>query len=321
MTCNIKCERESGRFSMRSNLLSVSVAGIKLKNPVLAASGTFGFGREYAGFIDLNRLGGISVKGLTLKPRKGNKPPRIAETPGGILNSVGLQNPGVEAFINKELPDLKKYDLAVIANIAGNTIEEYCGMAEILGSSGVDGIELNVSCPNVKEGGVAFGNSVCGISEVVCQVRKYCRQPLVVKLTPNVTDIKTIAKAAEDSGADAISLINTILGMVIDIHKRKPVLANNAGGLSGPAVKPVAVRMVHEVYRTVKIPVIGMGGISSGDDAVEFMLAGSTAIMVGTANFINPEACIEIINGLESYLNMYNHTSVYDIIGKLELNV
>lgn len=299
---------------------SVEIGGLKLKNPVIAASGTFGFGREFAEYMDLNELGGISVKGLTLKPRQGNKPPRIAETPAGILNSVGLQNPGVEAFIQNEIPFLRKYDTAIIANIAGNTIEEYCEMAEILSASDVDAIELNVSCPNVKAGCVAFGNSVAGISEITRRVKAYCKKPLIVKLTPNVTDIGEIAAAAEASGADAVSLINTILGMAIDIHKRRPVLANNAGGLSGPAVKPVAVRMVYETSRVVKIPVIGMGGIFKGDDAIEFMLAGASAVMVGTANFINPVACVDIKRGIESYLEMYNLSSVYDIIGKLQLN-
>lgn len=300
--------------------LTTNVAGINLKNPVIAASGTFGFGQEYGEFIDLNELGGISVKGLTLAPRQGNKPPRITETPAGILNSVGLQNPGVKAFIEKEIPFLRKFDTAIIANIAGNTYDDYCEMAKTLADSDIDGIELNVSCPNVKAGGVAFGNSACGIYEITSAVKKFCKKPLIVKLTPNVTNIKEIAAAAEEAGADALSLINTILGMAIDIHKRKPVLANNMGGLSGPAVKPIAVRMVYEVSSTVKIPVIGMGGISSGDDAIEFMLAGASAVMVGTANFINPSVCLDIIDGIKSYLKLHNYTSVKQIIGKLEMN-
>ncbi|HHV94931.1 MAG TPA: dihydroorotate dehydrogenase [Clostridiaceae bacterium] len=305
---------------MTDSLLKVEIAGIKLKNPVIAASGTFGFGREYSEFIDLNKLGGISVKGLTLKPREGNKPPRIAETPAGILNSIGLQNPGVDAFIKDELPFLKQFDTAIIANIAGNTIEEYCELAEKLSDTDIDAFELNVSCPNVKEGCVAFGNTVEGISKITKQVKKYCKKPLIVKLTPNVTDIKEIAMAAEANGADAISLINTILGMAIDIHKRRPILANNFGGLSGPAVKPIAVRMTYEVASVVKIPVIGMGGITSGDDAIEFFLAGASAVMVGTWNFVNPYACIEIINQIKSYLTMYKYKSIYDIIGKIQLN-
>lgn len=300
--------------------MSVEIAGLKLKNPVIAASGTFGFGREYSQYMDINHLGGISVKGLTLKPRQGNKPPRIAETPAGILNSVGLQNPGVETFIKEEIPFLRQFQTNIIANIAGNTIDDYCEMAEILSSADIDAIELNVSCPNVKAGCVAFGNTTSGISEITRSVKKHCKKPLIVKLTPNVLDIKEIAIAAEESGADAISLINTILGMAIDIHKKKPILANNMGGLSGPAVKPVAVRMVYEVTRVVKIPVIGMGGISCGDDAIEFLLAGAKAVMVGTANFVNPAACIEVAQGIENYLKVNNYTSVYDIINKLELN-
>lgn len=300
--------------------MTVNIAGLKLKNPVIAASGTFGFGREYSEYIDLNMLGGISVKGLTLQPRQGNKPPRIAETPAGILNSVGLQNPGVDAFIKNEIPFLRGFDTAIIANIAGNTIEDYCKMAEVLADADIDAIELNVSCPNVKAGGIAFGNSICGITEVTRKVKPLCRKPLFVKLTPNVTDIKEIAKAAEAAGADAVSLINTILGMTIDINSRRPVLANNVGGLSGPAVKPIAVRMVYEVGKSVKIPVIGMGGISTGEDAIEFILAGASAVMVGTANFINPDACIKVIEGLECYLQRHKYESINDIVGKVELN-
>lgn len=300
--------------------VSVKICGIKFKNPVIAASGTYGFGREYEKFIDLNEIGGISVKGLTLEPRQGNTPPRIAETPAGILNSVGLQNPGIKVFIEEEIPFLRQFNTVIIANIAGNTIEDYCKMAEILEDADVDAVELNVSCPNVKAGCVAFGNSVKGISQITKEVKKLCSKPLIVKLTPNVTDIKEIALAAEQSGADALSLINTILGMVIDINTRKPILANNMGGLSGPAVKPIAVRMVYEVANTVKIPVIGMGGISSGEDAVEFLLAGASAVMVGTANFIYPTACIDIKNGIEKYLLRHNIKSIYDIIGKMELN-
>lgn len=305
---------------MKNTDLSVSIGELKLKNPVIAASGTYGFGREFSNYIDLDTIGGISVKGLTLQPRQGNKPPRIAQTPGGILNSVGLQNPGVHSFIKDELPFLKKFDIAVIANIAGNTVEEYCKMAEILGDTEIDAIELNVSCPNVKEGGVAFGNSCLGIANITQQVKRYSKKPLIVKLTPNVTDIKEIAKAAEASGADSISLINTILGLAIDIKSRRPVLGNNFGGLSGPAVKPVALRMVYEVANSVKVPIIGMGGISNGDDAVEFLLAGASAVMVGTINFVNPKACFDIVEGLREYLKFCGHNSVYDIIGRLELN-
>lgn len=298
--------------------LSVNIAGMKLKNPVIAASGTFGFGREYSKFFDLNRLGGISVKGLTLEPRKGNAPPRIAETPGGILNSVGLQNPGVHAFIRDEIPFLRQYDVAVIANIAGNTIEDYCRMAEILSDADIDAIELNVSCPNVKEGCLLFGSTPKGVSEVTAAVRSLCKKPLIVKLTPNVTDIAQIAKAAEDSGADSVSLINTLLGMAIDIDKRKPILANIMGGLSGPAVKPVAVRMVYQVAKAVKIPVIGMGGISNRNDAVEFLLAGASAVMVGTAGFVNPGVWVETIEGIEAYMIKHGFKKVSDLTGALQ---
>ncbi len=298
--------------------LSVNIAGLKLKNPVIAASGTFGFGREYSNYFDLSRLGGISVKGLTLEPRKGNAPPRIAETPGGILNSVGLQNPGVHAFIRDEIPFLRKYDAAVIANIAGNTIEDYCQMTEILSDADIDAIELNVSCPNVKEGCLLFGSTPKGVSEVTGAVRKLCKKPLIVKLTPNVTDITQNAKAAEDSGADSVSLINTLLGMAIDIDKRKPILSNIMGGLSGPAVKPVAVRMVYQVANAVKIPVIGMGGISNGNDAIEFLLAGATAVMIGTAGFVNPGVWVETAEGIEAYMTKQGLKNVSELTGGLQ---
>jgi len=294
--------------------MNVNIGGIKLKNPVLTSSGTFGFGREYSKFYDLSMLGGIVVKGLTLEPREGNKPPRIAETPAGMLNSVGLQNPGVEYFIEKELPFLREYDVAVIANIAGNTVEEYCMMARRLGSL-VDGIELNISCPNVKEGGAAFGISSESVYNITRRVKEQCKVPLIVKLSPNVADIKEIAAAAQEGGADAISLINTLLGMAIDINSRRPVLANNVGGLSGPAVKPVAVRMVWEAHDAVHIPIIGVGGISTADDAVEFMLAGATAVAVGTATFRNPMSMIEIIQGITDYLSEHGFRSVHDIVG------
>ena len=297
--------------------LNVNIAGLKLKNPVIAASGTFGFGREFGKYIDLNRLGGVSVKGLTLELRKGNEPPRIAETPGGILNSVGLQNPGVHAFIRDEIPFLRKFDIAVIANVAGNTIKEYCEMAEILSEADIDAIELNVSCPNVKKGCLLFGSTAGGVSEVTKEVRKHCGKPLIVKLSPNVSDITQIARAAEASGADSISLINTILGMAIDIDRRRPVLANVMGGLSGPAVKPVAVRMVYQVSGAVKIPIIGMGGISNGNDAVEFMLAGASAVMIGTAGFVNPGVWVEAAEGIKAYMKDHNFSKVTDLTGAL----
>lgn len=297
--------------------MSVNIAGLKLKNPVIAASGTFGFGREYSALFDLSRLGGIAVKGLTLEPRKGNPPPRIAETPSGILNSVGLQNPGVHAFIRDEIPFLRRYDTAIIANASGNTVEEYEEMVRILSDADVDAIELNLSCPNVKEGCMAFGSTAAGITQVVSRVKPFCKKPLIVKLTPNVTDICELALAAEAAGADAVSLINTLLGMAIDVKTRRPILGNIMGGLSGPAVKPVALRMVYQVSKVVKIPVIGMGGISNGTDVVEFLLAGASAVMIGTAGFVNPYAWVEAINGLEQYMLENNCRSVAELTGGL----
>ena len=297
--------------------LSVNIAGLKLKNPIIAASGTFGFGREFSEFFDLNLMGGISVKGLTLNPRKGNAPPRIAETPAGILNSVGLQNPGVHAFIRDEIPFLRRFDTAIIANIAGNTVDDYCRIAEILSDADIDAIELNVSCPNVKEGCLMFGSTAEGISKVTAAVRRVCKKTLIVKLSPNVTDITEMAKAAEDSGADSVSLINTLLGMAIDINTKKPILGNVMGGLSGPAVKPVAVRMVYQVSKTVKIPVIGMGGISGAEDAVEFLLAGASAVMIGTAGFVNPYVWVETVEGLKRYIERHGFEKVTELTGAL----
>ncbi|MDI9481876.1 MAG: dihydroorotate dehydrogenase [Bacillota bacterium] len=297
--------------------LSVNIAGMKLKNPVIAASGTFGFGKEYSKFFDLNKLGGISVKGLTLEPRKGNEPPRIAETPGGILNSVGLQNPGVHAFIRDEIPFLREFDTAVIANVAGNTVDDYRAIVEILSDADIDAIELNVSCPNVKEGCLLFGSTAAGVFDVTDAVRKVCKKPLIVKLSPNVTDITEIARAAEAAGADCISLINTILGMSIDVEKRKPVLANVMGGLSGPAVKPVAVRMVYQTAKAVKVPIIGMGGISNESDAIEFMLAGASAVMIGTAGFVNPNVWVDTIQGIEEYIKENGFDNAADLTGAL----
>jgi dihydroorotate dehydrogenase (NAD+) catalytic subunit len=297
--------------------LKVNIGGLELKNPVMAASGSFGFGREYSRYFDLNRLGGIAVKGLTPLPRKGNPPPRIAETPSGILNSVGLQNPGVHTFIEKEIPFLRGFDTAIIANASGNTIEEYESMVEILSNADVDAIELNLSCPNVKEGCLSFGSSAKGVNAVVSRVRKFAKKPLIVKLTPNVTDITEIAKAAEEAGADSVSLINTLLGMAIDVKCRKPILGNITGGLSGPAVKPIALRMVYQVSKAVKIPIIGMGGISNGTDAIEFLLAGASAIMIGTAGFVNPMAWVETIEGIEAYMKENRVASVTELIGGL----
>ncbi len=297
----------------------INVGGLELKNPVIAASGTFGFGREFSEYYDLGRLGGISVKGLTLEPRMGNKTPRICETPSGILNSVGLQNPGVHEFVRKEIPFLRQYDTKIIANIAGNSFSDYEQMAEILNEADVDAIELNVSCPNVKDG-VVFGQDPQLLEKLTRSVKDRFEKPLFVKLTPNVTSIVDTAKAAEAGGADGVSLINTILGMAIDIYKRRPILANNTGGLSGPCVKPVAVRMVHEVYRNVNIPVIGMGGIETGEDAVEFIIAGASCVMVGTASFVDPLACIKVIDGIEEYMKKANVKDICELVGCLELN-
>ncbi len=280
--------------------LAIQIGSLTLKNPVIAASGTFGFGREMQQWNDLSELGAISSKGLTLNPRLGNDPPRVAETSGGLLNSVGLQNPGLQAFIATELPFMKSLGTTIIANIAGHSLEENVTMAEHLDATDVDGIELNLSCPNVSKGCMAFGSSAPMIEEVVRAVRSKTHKPLWVKLTPNVTSIADMAMAAEAAGADAVSLINTLLGLAIDRKTRRPVLRNNTGGLSGPAVKPVALRMVWDVYRAVRIPIIGMGGIMNGEDAIEFMLAGASAIQVGTANLIRPTACHDVITEMES---------------------
>ena len=299
--------------------LSVDIAGLRMKNPVIAASGTFGFGREYAEYFDLSTLGGISVKGLTLEPRQGNRPPRIAETPAGILNSVGLQNPGVHAFIEREIPFLWQHDVAIIANASGSTKADYIQMVEILSDADVDAIELNLSCPNVKQGGMAFGSTAAGITDIVSAVRPKCRKPLMVKLTPNVTDITEIARAAEAAGADSLSLINTLLGMAIDVETRRPVLGNLMGGLSGPAVKPIAVRMVYQVARAVAIPVVGMGGITTGRDAVEFLLAGASAVMIGTAGFVDPGVWPRAAGEISDYMARHGFAQMRDIVGAVSL--
>ncbi len=295
--------------------MTVSLCGVTLKNPVIAASGTFGYGMEYNEFYPVSRLGGIACKGTTLRERLGNPAPRIAETPSGMLNSVGLQNPGVEMFLSIYLPWLKQQGTAVIANIAGNSVEDYCAMAERLHDSDVDLIELNISCPNVKHGGVNFGTSCDSVAQVTEEVKKRCGKPLMVKLTPNVTSIGDIAAAAEAAGADALSLINTLTGMRIDIRTRRPILRNNTGGLSGPAVFPVAVRMVREVYKRVKIPVVGMGGISTWEDAAEMMIAGAAAVQVGTANFRDPMACVKIIDGLQEFARQNGLQSIAELTG------
>ena len=298
----------------------INLAGIEMKNPVTVASGTFGYGREFSQFFDLSKLGGIITKGTTLKPKSGNKPPRICETPSGMLNSIGLQNPGVEYFAQNDLPFLRKFDTAVIVNACGSTVEEYVELCKILNTLDIDGVELNLSCPNVKAGCMAFGNSYEGVREITSKVRKVLDKPLIVKLTPNVTDIASIAKGAEDGGADAVSLINTLLGMSIDIDKRKPILANNTGGLSGPAIKPVAVRMVYQVSRAVNIPILGMGGIVDGKDAIEFILAGATAISIGAGNFIDPYTSVNTVKGIEEYMKKYNIENLEEIIGTVKMN-
>lgn len=298
--------------------LTVNIAGVEFKNPVITASGTFGFGREYSEFYPLREIGGLSCKGITLKPRMGNPPPRIAETPSGILNAVGLQNPGVDHFIEQDLPWLKEQETVVIANIAGNTPEEYAQMAEKLSESSVDMIEMNISCPNVKHGGVQFGTSCQSVGAITREVRAHCKKPLMVKLSPNVSDIAEIARAAESEGADALSLINTLTGMRIDINTRHPIIRNNTGGLSGPAVFPVAVRMVWQTAGAVKIPVVGMGGISTWRDAVEMMLAGASAIQVGTALFSDPYAPLKIKEGLNRYLDDQGIASVTELAGMVK---
>lgn len=295
--------------------MSVSFAGVTLKNPIVTASGSFGFGSEYGEIYDLSLLGGICVKGLTLAPRDGNPPPRIAETPSGMLNSVGLQNPGVVVFIERELPWLRQLDTCIIANISGNTAEEYAELSSRLDKSDVDMIELNISCPNVKAGGMAFGTLPELAAEATRAARAATELPLMVKLSPNVRDIAEIALAVEAAGADAISLINTLLGMRIDLNTLRPVLKNNTGGLSGPAVFPVAVRMIREVAKAVKLPILGMGGVTSGRDAVEMMLAGASAVAVGTANFTNPTAPLDILRGVEKYMEERGVGSVSELTG------
>lgn len=295
--------------------LSVKIAGVEFSNPLIAASGTFGFGREYGEFYPLEKLGGISCKGITLKRRDGNPPPRVAETPSGMLNAVGLQNPGVEVFIREDLPWLKQQNTRIIANIAGNTIEEYCEMAEKLSDTDVDMIELNISCPNVKSGGVQFGTSCESVGAITSAVRAHCKKPLVVKLSPNVTDIVSIALSAEANGADAISMINTLTGMRIDINSRRPIIRNNTGGLSGAAVFPVAVRMVWQVSSAVKIPIIGMGGITTWEDAAEMLIAGASALQIGTALFSDPFAPIKINEGLNAFLDKNGIDSVSKLTG------
>lgn len=312
-------QMEADKNTLVPGRLAVELCGMVLKNPVMTASGTFGYGDEYAPFCDLNRLGAIVVKGLSCEPRPGNPPPRIMETPCGMLNAVGLQNIGVRAFIAEKLPFLRQLNVTVIANIFGETIDEYRRVTEILTrAAGVNAIEVNISCPNVKKGGVAFGAYPDAAAAVTEMVRGETDLPVIVKLTPNVTDITEIARAVESAGADAVSLINTLTGMSVDIEQRRPHLANVTGGLSGPAVKPVALRMVWQVVRSVKIPVIGIGGIQTAADALEFLIAGAKAVQIGTANFIHPAATMEIIDGIEDYMIRHRIGCMEDLIGSLQ---
>jgi dihydroorotate dehydrogenase (NAD+) catalytic subunit len=296
--------------------LVVNIGGIQMKNPVTTASGTFGYGSEYAPYIDLNRLGAIVVKGITLQPRAGNPTPRLAETPAGILNSIGLQNPGVEVFIEELLPRLAGYDLPVIVNIAGETVQDYGRLAARLDRApGVAGVEVNISCPNVKQGWMLFGSDPDMAGEVTGIVKANTGKPVIVKLSPNVTSIVAVAEKVAAAGADALSMINTLLGMSIDVKKRRPVLGNVVGGLSGPAVKPVAVRTVWQVYREVKLPIIGMGGIMTAEDALEFILAGAAAVAVGTANFVNPRATMDVLDGIEKYMTEHGIQNISELVG------
>lgn len=293
----------------------VTIAGVEFKNPVMTASGTFGSGMEYGEFVDLNRLGAVVTKGVANVPWPGNPTPRVTETYGGMLNAIGLQNPGIEVFCKRDIPFLKQYDTKIIVNVCGKSVEDYLEVVDRLSEEPVDMLEINVSCPNVKEGAIAFGQKADALENITREIKKHAKQPVIMKLSPNVTDIAEMAKAAEAAGADAISLINTITGMKIDIHKRAFALANKTGGLSGPAIKPVAVRMVYQASHAVKIPVIGMGGIATAEDAIEFMLAGATAISVGAMNFVNPYTTAEIVEGIEQYMKRYQVENVTDLIG------
>ena len=303
--------------------LEVEVGGIRMKNPVMTASGTFGYGEEFSPFIDLAKLGAIVLKGISLKPKRGNPPPRVIETPSGILNAIGLQNVGVEVLINKKLPYLQKFTTPVIINISGDTIEEYIELTrrlgEVLEEMGIAGLEVNISCPNVKKGGIAWGTDAQSTYKIISSIRKVTSLPLIVKLSPNVTDIKVIAQAAEEAGADVLSLINTLVGMAVDVSLRRPKLANISGGLSGPAVKPVALWMVWQVFQTVNIPIIGMGGIMKAQDALEFIIAGARAVSIGTANLVNPKAAIEIIKGIEEYLVENKIKDINELVGSLKI--
>ncbi len=293
----------------------VNLAGVELKNPVMTASGTFGSGMEYSEFVDLNKLGAVVTKGVANVPWPGNPTPRIAETSCGMLNAIGLQNPGIDVFCERDLPFLQKYDTKIIVNVCGHSTEEYCEVVERLADEKVDLLEINISCPNVKEGGIAFGQDPKAVEAITKEMKKRAKQPIIMKLSPNVTDITEMAKAAEAGGADVLSLINTLTGMKIDINRRTFALANKTGGMSGPAVKPIAVRMVYQVANAVKVPIIGMGGITTAEDAMEFILAGATAVSIGTANFINPYATAEVVKGIEDYMKKYHVEDINELIG------
>lgn len=293
----------------------VKIAGVTFKNPVMTASGTFGSGMEYSDFVDLNRLGAVVTKGVANVPWEGNSTPRVAEVYGGMLNAIGLQNPGIDVFMERDLEFLKNYDTNVIVNVCGKTVEDYLEVVERLSDTSVSMLEINVSCPNVKEGAIAFGQKADSLYDITSQIKKKARQPVIMKLSPNVTDITEMAKAAEAAGADALSMINTITGMKIDIHRKKFVLANKTGGMSGPAVKPVAVRMVYQTAQAVKIPIVGMGGIGSAEDAIEFLLAGASAVAVGAMNFVNPYTTVEVVEGIEAYMKQYGIENVTELVG------
>ena len=298
--------------------MKVNIAGVEWNNPVTVASGTFGSGAEFAEFVDLNRLGAVTTKGVANIPWAGNPTPRVAETYGGMMNAVGLQNPGIELFCERDIPFLKQYDTKIIVNVCGKSTEDYCEVVERLADEDVDMLEINISCPNVKEGGIAFGQNAKAAEEITKAVKKYAKQPVIMKLSPNVTDIAEMAKAVEAGGADAISLINTLTGMKIAINRRKFVLANKTGGVSGPAIHPIAVRMVYQAFHAVKVPIIGMGGIASAEDAIEMILAGASAISVGTANFHNPSVTMEIVDGIQDYMKQYGFTSVNEMVGLVD---
>lgn len=295
--------------------LCVSLAGVELKNPVMTASGTFGSGAEYSEFVDLNQLGAVVTKGVANVPWPGNPTPRIAEVYGGMLNAIGLQNPGMEVFCKRDLPFLKQFDTKVIVNVCGKSTQDYCEVVERLSDEPVDLLEINISCPNVKEGGIAFGQDPKAVEAITREIKKYAKQPVIMKLSPNVTDITEMARAAESGGADVLSLINTLTGMKIDINRRTFALANKTGGMSGPAVKPIAVRMVYQVAHAVQLPIIGMGGISNAEDALEFLMAGATAVSIGTANFVNPYATVETVHGIEEYMRKNNVSDIHELIG------